>query len=112
MKGKRDNSGNVIVTVEGEIIAETEKAILLTTKEVAKKWMAKSQIQKPTVQIDDDTSVIFVPTWIAKANGWSYDGYDPEDWPTHMEPEEDTLGSSCTQDYDDYPYDSENPAPF
>lgn len=112
MKSKRDNSGNVIVAVEGIIKHETEKALLIIHGD-KEKWIAKSQLQKPTVQGDDETFVIFPPTWIAKVNDWNYDEYDPDDYPSHTEgEEEDTLGT-CSQDYSEYPdYEDENPASF
>ena len=78
---KRDDPGAVTVTVEGLIKHETEKALLVRAVGMDKdKWVAKSQLQRDTVPLDGGLFIIFVPTWLAKANSWNYDDYDPEDF--------------------------------
>ena len=111
MSRQADNSGNEIVVVEGTYKHDTEKATLLV---VANKewWFPKSQLQKPSVCMDNiaEEWTIFIPRWLAKSkNGLSYDEYDENDWPLHTcdketgeIPEPEPEGEQGTLNFDDF----------
>lgn len=84
MSRSYDTSGGDIVVVEGGFKHETEKATLLiiNAKEC---WFPKSQLKKPSVQLDSANNewAIFVPKWLAKKHGVNWDEYDEEDYPAH-----------------------------
>ena len=83
-KANRPDPGAVTVTVECLIKHKTEKALLVKAVEGRDKqnWIAKSQLKRATVDTGEGgLFIIFVPTWIAKSNGWNYGEYDPEDYP-------------------------------
>lgn len=68
-------SSNKTVEIEGEVVHETEKAILFNVDGI-EEWVPKSQIEEEDFEAGDQglfgvCMTITIPEWLAKVKGWS-----------------------------------------
>jgi RNase P/RNase MRP subunit p29 len=63
------SSSNKTVEIEGEVVHETEKAILFNVDGI-EEWVPKSQIEEEDFEAGDSMTIT-IPEWLAKVKGWS-----------------------------------------
>jgi hypothetical protein len=63
-------SGKEMIEITARVVAETEKAVLVTDDEIVETWLPKSQIEYDERLMGRDETLEFsVPEWLAIKSG-------------------------------------------